>query len=574
MLERKAIARQLNEAARLLDVLGEDPFRSRAYANAARALEGFEGDLDELAQRGELTRIKGIGQGLASELTAEPVDGLLPLLAELRARVPEGVRDLFRVSGLGAGKVRALWGAGITSLEALVAAVESGEVQQLKGFGKKSAEAFAAGARFALAARARLRRDQAEAAIAVLGWALEEALPAAAVTPVGAYRRGLETVGEIELVIANASLEALEPVARRVLDGVSVHAADPLGGARVEGRYGHTGVRWFPVPAPAAGAAIAVRTGAAAYVSWLRERAVAAGSSLDGTGLVQAGVRVATPAESDVFAALGLPRAAPELREAPAPGPVPGLIELADIGGVVHNHSTWSDAEHSLRDMVAAARAKGFRYLATADHSRTSFYAGGLSEDRVRRQAEEVRAIRAELAAEGADFGLIHGMEVDILPDGSLDYPDEILELLDYAVVSVHQHFTLSRVEQTARIVAAVQHPCADILGHPTGRLLLQRPEYDVDLEAVIDACAATGTVIEINANPRRLDLDWRWATVAKARGCAFAIDPDAHHVDGFDDLRYGVAVARKAGLTAADVVTTAPTGEAFLGRLKRARAA
>ena len=195
----------------------------------------------------------------------------------------------------------------------------------------------------------------------------------------------------------------------------------------------------------------------------------------------------------------------------------------------------------------------------------------GLTEDRVRRQAEEVRAIRAELADEGADFELLHGIEVDILPDGSLDYGDEILELLDYAVVSVHQQFTLSRAEQTARIVAAVQSPYADILGHATGRLLLQRPEYDVDLEAVIDACAATGTVIEINANPRRLDLDWRWASVAKERGCTFSIDPDAHHVDGFDDVRYGVAVARKAGLTRADVVTSEPTAAAFLGRLKRA---
>ena len=570
MLERKAIARQLTEAARLLDVLNEDPFRSRAYANAARALEAYDGDLAELADQGELTRIKGIGKGLASEIVAEPVDGVLPLLADLRSRVPAGVRDLFRVSGLGASKVRALWQAGITSLEALVAAVEAGEVQQLKGFGKTSAASFAEGARFALAARARVRRDQAEAALVELGWALEEALPGAAPTVVGEFRRGLETVGEVELVIGGVALDALVPVARRVLDDVSVHAADPHGGARLEGSYQGVPVRWFPVPREAAGAAIAVRTGGDAFVAWLRDRAAAQGATLSGDGLGRDDERIATPTEADLFAALELPHVAPELREAPDPTPVDDLIARTDIRGVVHNHSTWSDAEHSLREMVAAARAKGFRYLAMADHSRTSYYAGGLTEDRVRRQSDEIRAIRAELADEGAEFDLLHGIEVDILPDGSLDYDDEILALLDYAVVSVHQQFTLSRAEQTARIVAAVQNPYADILGHPTGRLLLQRPEYDVDLDAVIDACAATGTVIEINANPRRLDLDWRWAKVAKERGCAFAIDPDAHHVDGFDDLRYGVAVARKAGLTAGDVVTAEPTGAAFLARLKR----
>ncbi|MDX1579788.1 MAG: helix-hairpin-helix domain-containing protein, partial [Gemmatimonadota bacterium] len=430
MLERKTIARQLSEAARLLDVLNEDRFRSRAYANAARALEAYESDLADLAERGELTQIKGIGDGLAAEITAEPVDGVLPLLAELRSRVPAGVRDLFLVSGLGASKVRALWQAGITSLEALVAGVEAGEVQQLKGFGKKSAASFAEGARFALAAQTRVRRDQAEAAIVELGWVLEEALPDASVTPVGSYRRGLETVGEIDLVIAGVTLAALEGPAHEVMTSVSVHAEDPAGGARIEGLYHDVKVRWFPVADEAAGAAIAIRTGNDAYAAWLQERAAPRGATLRADGLERDGEKISTPAEEDVFGALDLPQPAPELREAPDPDPIPGLLELADIRGVVHNHSTWSDAQHSLREMVAAARAKGFAYLAMADHSRTSYYARGLTEDRGRRQADEIRAIREELAAEDAEFELLHGIEVDILPDGSLDYDDEILELL------------------------------------------------------------------------------------------------------------------------------------------------
>jgi len=218
--------------------------------------------------------------------------------------------------------------------------------------------------------------------------------------------------------------------------------------------------------------------------------------------------------------------------------------------------------------MVAAAQARSYRYLATADHSRSSAYANGLSVERVVAQAQEIEAVRQELA--DSSFELLHGMEVDILPDGSLDYPEEVLAQLDYTVVSVHQSFRLSRQQQTERIVRAVQHPQAKILGHATGRLLLRRPGYEVDLEAVIAACAEAGTVLELNANPHRLDLDWEWVARAKAAGCRFAINPDAHTIQGCDDVRYGVLQARKAGLQATDVVNTAPSAATFLQQLKR----
>ena len=237
--------------------------------------------------------------------------------------------------------------------------------------------------------------------------------------------------------------------------------------------------------------------------------------------------------------------------------------------GLIHNHSTWSDAVFSIREMVAGARARGYAYLGMGDHSRTSYYANGLSIERVMAQAKEIEEIRAELAAEGSDFELLHGLEVDILPDGTLDYPDEIMATLDYAVVSVHQNFTLSEKAQTERIVRAVHNPYAKILGHLTGRLVLRRPGYAVDQNAVIEACAETGTIIEINANPHRLDMDWRWVIKAKERGCKFSINPDAHHTDGFDDVYYGVLMARKAGLSKEDVVNTAATGGGFLERLK-----
>jgi DNA polymerase (family 10) len=316
------------------------------------------------------------------------------------------------------------------------------------------------------------------------------------------------------------------------------------------------------------GPLLALRTGNDEFRAELVERARTRGVDLSGRAALGA---LAFPEEEEFLRWLGLPSIPPELRESATPASVPGLLELSDIRGLVHNHSTWSDGALSLREMAAVARRFGFAYLAMADHSRSSTVANGLSTERLQAQAEEVRSLRREFAGEWADFELLHGVEVDILADGSLDYPDEVLSRLDYVVASVHQNFGLSRAEQTERIVRAVTNPHVGILGHATGRLLLRRPGYDVDLERVIAACADTGTVIEINANPRRLDLDWRWAVRAKESGCRFSINPDAHNGDGFDDLRFGVTVARKAGLTAADVVNTATTGSEFLRRLELA---
>ena len=279
-----------------------------------------------------------------------------------------------------------------------------------------------------------------------------------------------------------------------------------------------------------------------------------------------------TPGEAAVFARLELPYVPSERRDVPLGEPTENLITLADVRGLVHNHTSWSDGAVPLREMVARARVLGYSYLALADHSKTSYYANGLSIERVFAQAREVAAVRAELQAEGSDFELLHGMEVDILPDGTLDYPDEVLATLDYAVVSVHQHFTLAEAKQTERVVRAVQNPYASILAHPTGRLLLQRPGYDIDLGAVIQACAETGTVVELNASPYRLDLDWRDALRWRDQ-LTFAINTDAHTLSGLRDARYGVAVARKAGLTPVQVLNTLDQG-AFLAWVQAQRTA
>jgi DNA polymerase (family 10) len=565
VVDKKGLANQLKEAANLLEVLGEDGFRARAFQNASRQLEGFEGDFSALYLAGRLTEIRGVGAGLAAELS-QPLDddGLLPLLADLRERVPEGVRDLFRVSGLGAKKVAALWREGIEGLESLIAAVDDGSVAALKGFGAKSAEKFRAGALFAFDAMRRWRADEADLLASELHQRLGSSLPDAQIAVVGEVRRACNTVAAIELLAAGVEGAEAERALGELIGSVAEETPDRFGGL-----LGGRRVALHLCRPEAFGAALAWHSGSEPFRSGLQASAEALGMTLGPDGLRRDDAPLATPEERDLFALLDRPVIEPELREQAEPMAVPDLVTLADIRGLVHNHTVWSDAVHTVREMVAGARERGAAYLALADHSLSSYVANGLSPERVVAQAHEVAEVRAELAAEGSDFDLLHGIEVDIRSDGGLDYDYDILALLDYTVVSVHQNFTLSEAKQTERVVRAVHHPRAHILGHASGRLLLRRPPYAVDLQAVIEACAETGTAIEINASPYRLDLDWRWVRKAKELGCRFAINPDAHRIEGYDVLPFGVRAARKGGLTAADVVNTAPTGSAFLARLK-----
>jgi DNA polymerase (family 10) len=562
-VSKKELVLQLTEASRLLELLGAEGFRVNAYAAAARQLDAFEGDFAVLFAERRLAELRGIGKGLAAEMYALRSRERLEVLDDLYARVPDGVRGLLRVSGLGPKKARLLWLSGIEDLPELVAAAQDGRVAALKGFGAKSAQTLGAAAAFALAATARLRLDEAEVYAAAFISVLAQLLPDARLHWVGELRRSLETVGTLQAVVTGVSSEALE----RALVPFGSEAA-PSGlllTLTFEGRR----LELFVSGATTLGAALAVRTGDEVFVTALQERAAAKDLRLTGVGLFSGEVGLETRTEQEVFDALGVEYVPPECRDLPFGSPVDHLVTTQAVRGLVHNHSSWSDGAASLREMVAAARALGYSYLAMADHSKASYYAGGLSIARVAAQAEEVAEIRRELLAEGSGFCMLHGLEVDIMPDGSLDYPDEVLATLDYAVVSVHQHFTLSRAKQTERIVRAIHNPYADILAHLTGRLLLRRPGYEVDVKAVLEACAETGTVVEINANPRRLDLDWRDVVRARALGCRFAVNPDAHHPSGYGDVRYGILMARKAGVKAAEVVNTAPTAEAFLERLK-----
>ena len=563
-LDRKQAAAQLERTADLLDLLGAEAFRANAFRSAARSLEGVDTPWDELV----LTRFQDvprIGRALAAQLAELDRTGVFAPLAEVSAQVPPGVQALFRVRGLGPKKIAALWGAGVESLQDLKGALEDGRVSALKGFGAKTAATLLANVDFALAASERHLMPVGERVAAALLERLADLAPLAG----GSVRRGLDTVGDVDLTVTGERAAVAQRLAG-LLDDLSDAPYPALRGTldcvAVEVGYGEAETR---------GARDLTFGGSGAYLDFLRTRAGARGLELSSAGLRTVDGALATDGdERAVLTSLDLPYLPPEYREpeheaywADPSGlpPESELVTVDDLKGLLHTHSNWSDGAATLAEMVAAARAQG-RYLGTGDHSRAAFYANGLSVERLRAYVAEIRALQA------AGEPVLAGAEVDILDDGALDYPDEELSQLDYVVVSVHSRFDLSAEAQTARLVRAASHPLVTILGHPTGRLTLQRPAYPVDLEAVLAACEANGTVVEINANPHRLDLDWRVALRWRER-LRFAINTDAHVPGGLNDLRFGVALARKAGLRAQDVVNSLDR-EAFLAFVQAQRAA
>ncbi len=561
-MDRKQAAHALERTADLLDLLGAEAFRANAFRAAARSLEGVDTPWAELV----LTRfehVPRIGKALAAQLAALDRTGVFAPLEEVSAQVPLGVQALFRVRGLGPKKIGALWGAGVESLAELRAALTDGRVAAIKGFGAKTAATLLENVEFALAASERHLMPVGARAAARLAERLADLEPRAG----GSVRRGLDTVGDVDVTVTGAR----EAVAARLSDLLADITDAPypalrgtLEGVAVEVGYGDAESR---------GARDLMFGGSKAYVEFLQGRAEARGLTLTSAGLRGTDGALAAGDERAVLAALGLPWLPPEYREPeheahwPDPFRLPpesGLVTVEDLRGLLHTHSNWSDGAASLTEMVAAARAQG-RYLGTGDHSRAAFYANGLSVERLRAYIAEIRTLQAE------GEPVLAGAEVDILEDGALDYPDEELAQLDYVVVSVHSRFDLSAEAQTARLVRAARHPLVTILGHPTGRLTLQRPSYALDLDAVLAACEANGTVVEINANPHRLDLDWRVALRWRER-LTFAINTDAHVPGGLNDLRFGVQVARKAGLRARDVVNSLDQG-AFLEFVRAQRA-
>ncbi len=571
----QALAQALAEIADLLEIQGETPFRVNAYREAARRIAALATDIAEIHRAGQIRTIPGVGPSLAARIEEFLTTGRIAYLEELRRQVPPGLRDLLRVPGLGPKRAWQLYRhLGITGVAELLAAVREQRLRTLPGFGAKLEAQL----------RRALERWQDLAHRRPLGEALPlaEGLSAAlaercsavqAVTPVGSLRRWCETVGDLTLLVASAEPAAVVqafvglPLVRAVLDR-SESGASILTESGVP-------VALRIVPPEQYGAALLAFTGSAAHYARLCALAARRGYRLTTGGLIddRTGRWLGGATEEEVYAALGLPWIPPELREdqgeieAALAGRLPALVEVADLQGDLHCHSDWSDGAAALETMVQAAVARGRRYLAITDHSQSLGVARGLSVERL----QEQWAALADLQARFPQIRLLRGIELEIRPDGTLDYPDEVLRQCDFVTASIHSGFQQSRERITARLVAALAHPLVDAVSHPRGRIIGGRAGYELDLEAVIAAAARYGKALEINANPNRLDLDDRSARRAAEQGVPLLINTDAHAPGDFDLLRYGVAVARRAGLGPAQVLNTRPPEE-FLAWLARRR--
>lgn len=570
-MDKKEISHVLQEIGTLLDLQGENPFKSRAYANAARALESLPDDLPSLVERLRQHEVKGIGKALAEKITELVATGKLAYLEKLKASVPAGLLDILQVPGLGPKKTRLLWTQlGIESLGELEYACNENRLVELEGFGARSQEKVLQGIERLKRFRGRYHLSAARGRAEPLLRDLTRHPTTRRLSIAGSLRRCRETIRDLDLVAASAAPTALLdafaslPGVERVEQREETRATVILdNGMRAE---------LHVVPEAQFPFALLALTGSSEHTTLLRARAEEKGLRLNEEGLFRDERALACADEAAIYQALDLAYIPPELREdhgefaAAESGSLPRLLEAAQVRGLFHVHTTWSDGAASAEAMALRARELGYAYLGISDHSKSAFYAHGLEEERVRQQAEELAALDARLGG----IRIFRGIEADILPDGRLDYEDEVLAAFDFVIGSVHSHFNLGEEEMTARLCRALGNPYLTMLGHPTGRLLLARDPYPVDMHAVIDAAAKHGKIIEINASPHRLDLDWRLCRYAVERGVRLSINPDAHHLDGLADTTYGVAMARKGWLEAGQVVNTLDAEEVAAALARR----
>jgi DNA polymerase (family 10) len=571
-MTKSQIAGVLEEIATLLELKDENPFKIRAYANAARSLETFGGNLSDLKDEEALAKIPGIGKAIAAKIKELAATGKLKYAEELRAEFPAAILELFSISGLGAKKIKALYeNLKISSIEQLREACESGRVAELPGFGETTQAKICS----AIEQRAKhsgyFQFGQVAADTELLRRDLAAHADALQVDVAGSYRRRREIVRDVDLIVATKKPAA---IAQLFVNHPLVDSIIAQGPTKTSVRL-RSGIQCDLRVVSSAEYPFALNyfTGSKEHNIEMRSRALQRGWTLNEYRISKLApdpkakkkvVPTKIPKvnkEEDLYRALGLDFIPPELREncgefeAAENHALPKLLERENLRGTFHCHTVASDGHNTLEEMAAAAQELGLEYLGIAEHSKSSIQAHGIDATKLRAQIAAISKLNKKFNG----FRLFAGVECDILRDGKLDFDNEILSELDFVVASVHSVFNLSEAEMTKRVIRAMENPFVTILAHPTGRLLLKREPYSIDIPAIIGAASATGTWVELNAAPKRLDLDWRWWPLAKQSGVKCVIDPDAHRTERLQDLRFGVGIARKGWLTKSDVVNCLP---------------
>jgi DNA polymerase (family 10) len=577
-VEKAAVASILEEIASLLELKGENPFKSRAYQNAARVVGVLDGDLEERVRANKLGGTPGLGPGLIRDITELVTTGRMKLYDDLRAEIPAGLRAMLRIPGLGPKRIKQIHDAlGVVSITDLEQACQANKVAGLPGFGKKTQDNILRGIQFLSQHQDHYLYPVVESEAEQIVALLKQQPGILRISIGGSLRRHKEVVKDIDVVASVTDDSQRGPIMDAFTTMPNVVAITGKGETKSS-----------VVLAP--GIAMDLRlctdeeyptmlhhfTGSKEHNVALRGYALDHGMKVSEWGIFRGETRLPIHDEVELYAALGMDYIEPELREDRGeiqaalehrlPGP---LLTEKDLRGVLHCHSTWSDGQVSIKEMAEASIKLGYEYIGICDHSKAAAYAGGLNEDAVKRQQEEIDQLNQEYAGR---FRILKGTECDILRDGTLDYGEETLKTFDFVVASIHSLFHLPAEEQTKRLLRAIENPYTSIIGHPTGRILLSRDGYGLDMEAVIDRAGELGVCIEINANPLRLDLDWRWLRRAKEHGVKIPICPDAHNPGGLTDMRYGVSIARKGWLTPADVPNTLGVDDllAFFKRQRR----
>jgi DNA polymerase (family 10) len=566
-MDTSKVAEILIEIGLLLELKGENPFKTRAYGNAARALENLAEPLDKVVAEDRIAEVKGIGEGIGKKIKELVETGKLDYYADLKASIPPGLAEMLEIPGVGPKKVKVLYDKlKIENVEQLEAACKSGKVAELDGFGEKTAQNILEGIeRLRMYASKHLLTDALLTAEPLLE-SLRQHPEVIRCSAAGSLRRNKEIIGDVDLLASSkkpAEVIAFfcsQPSVIKVIAKGDTKASVILeGGLQSDLRV--VSDKEYPF-------ALMYFTGNKEHNIVMRQRAIARGLRLNEYGLFKSkeetrdpALLVACKSEEEIFAKLELPYIEPELREdmgefaAAEKNALPHLVQWSDLKGSLHNHSTWSDGHDRLEDIARFMDGLGLEYWAITDHSKASFQANGLNAKRLREEMAEIKKINAQFAGDGKEFRLLMGIEVDIVKNG-LDLDDDILSELEVVVASLHVPAN-NEAENTKRLIRAAENPFVHLIAHPTGRLLLEREAYPVNMGAVIDACAATGTWIELNCNPRRYDMDWRLWPAARHKGVKCVINPDAHRNEHAGFMRPGTGVARKGWLERDDVINT-----------------